>query len=93
MWGYSDTNEAGGRVQDFLSSSTFELVYNKEDPHTYLHYNGKSFTPDLLMVSADLYTFTKRTVLKDPGSGHGQVLVEVERLGADQRPFSSSKTS
>ncbi|GFU43047.1 hypothetical protein NPIL_456761 [Nephila pilipes] len=32
MWYYSDTNEAEGRVQDFLSSSTFEFVYNKEDP-------------------------------------------------------------
>ncbi|GFS94744.1 hypothetical protein NPIL_509741 [Nephila pilipes] len=35
MWYiHFDTNEAGGRVQDFLSSSTFELVYNKEDPHS-----------------------------------------------------------
>ncbi|GFU51679.1 hypothetical protein NPIL_147801 [Nephila pilipes] len=31
-WGYSNTNESGGRVQNFLSSSIFELVYNKEDP-------------------------------------------------------------
>ncbi|GFT63009.1 hypothetical protein NPIL_685061 [Nephila pilipes] len=70
---YSDTNEAGGRVQDFLISSTFELVYNKGDPHTDLHYNDRRFTPDLLMVTADLYKFTKRTVLKDPGSGHRQM--------------------
>ncbi|GFT05535.1 hypothetical protein NPIL_576971 [Nephila pilipes] len=93
MWGYSDTNEAGGRFQDFLSSSTFELVYSKADPHTYLHYNGRSFTPNLLMVTTDFYKFTKRAVLKDPCSGHRQELAEVEIHKADQRPFSSSKTS
>ncbi|GIX67832.1 hypothetical protein CEXT_214621 [Caerostris extrusa] len=26
-WGYSDTNEAGRRVHDFLCSATFELIY------------------------------------------------------------------
>ncbi|GFS28449.1 hypothetical protein NPIL_76731 [Nephila pilipes] len=93
MWGYSDTNEAGGRVQDFLSSSTFELVYNKEDLHTYLHYNGRSVTPDLWMVTADLYKFTKRAILKDPGSDHRQVLAEGEIPRADQRPFPSSNSS
>ncbi|GFT41939.1 hypothetical protein NPIL_507771 [Nephila pilipes] len=34
VWGYFVTNEAGGRVQVFLSSSTFELVCNKENHHT-----------------------------------------------------------
>ncbi|GFU36006.1 hypothetical protein NPIL_254471 [Nephila pilipes] len=59
MWCYSDINEARERVQEFLSSSTFELVNNKEDPYTYLHYNGSSYMPDLLMATADLYKFTK----------------------------------
>ncbi|GFU09327.1 hypothetical protein NPIL_138101 [Nephila pilipes] len=67
------TNEAEERVQDFLNPSTFELVYNKEDPHTYLYHNGRRFTPEQLMRFADLYKFTKGAILKDPGSVHRQV--------------------
>ncbi|KAG8192562.1 hypothetical protein JTE90_015197 [Oedothorax gibbosus] len=93
VWGYSDTNKAGRRVQDFLSSSNFELIFNKRDPHTYLHYNGRSTTPDLLMVTADLHSFTKRSIMKDPGSGHRQVLAEIMIPKAEQRPFTPSKTS
>ncbi|GFS98400.1 hypothetical protein NPIL_383231, partial [Nephila pilipes] len=66
------TNEAEERVQDFLNPSTFELVYNKEDPHTYLYHNGRRLTPEQLMRFADLYKFTKGAILKDPGSVHWQ---------------------
>ncbi|GIY82785.1 hypothetical protein CEXT_276901 [Caerostris extrusa] len=31
-WGYSDPNEAGRRVHDFLCSTTFELIYDKKIP-------------------------------------------------------------
>ncbi|GFY74431.1 hypothetical protein TNIN_76531 [Trichonephila inaurata madagascariensis] len=90
VWRYSDTNEAGRTVRDFLSSTTFELLCNKKDPRTYLYYNGKSTTPDLLIVTADL-SLTKRTNLKDPGSGSRQVLAETEIPNTDQRPFPPSK--
>ncbi|GIY78090.1 uncharacterized protein CEXT_566191 [Caerostris extrusa] len=45
------------------------------------------------MVTADLYKLTKRSVLKDPGSGHRQELAEIEIPRADERPFSRSKVS
>ncbi|XP_035213900.1 uncharacterized protein LOC118187733 [Stegodyphus dumicola] len=93
MFGYSDTNEAGRRVQDLFSSTTFELMYKKNYPHTYLHYTGKSTTPDLLIVTADLYNLTKCRILKDLGSGHRQVLAEVKVPKADRRPFLPSKVS
>ncbi|GFS33878.1 hypothetical protein TNIN_443431 [Trichonephila inaurata madagascariensis] len=54
VWTYSDTNEAGRRVQDFLRSITFELLYKKQRPYSYLPYNGKSTAPNLLMVTTDL---------------------------------------
>ncbi|GIY49131.1 hypothetical protein CDAR_308411 [Caerostris darwini] len=93
FWEYSDTNEAGRRVQDFLSSTTFELIYNKKDPHRYLHYNDRGSTPDLLLITADIYKITKRTVLNDPGLGHRHVLAEIELPKANQRPFSPTKIS
>ncbi|GFX99605.1 hypothetical protein TNCV_5026581 [Trichonephila clavipes] len=42
VWGYSDTNEFDRRIQDFLNSTTFELLYKKKDPLTYLPYNARS---------------------------------------------------
>ncbi|XP_035229941.1 uncharacterized protein LOC118201889 [Stegodyphus dumicola] len=93
MWGYSDTNEAGRSVQDLLRSTAFKLIYDKKDPHTYLHYTGKCTIPDLLMVTDDLYNLTKHSVLKDPGSRHRQVLAEVKIPKLDWIPFSPSKVS
>ncbi|GFV43482.1 hypothetical protein TNCV_4592061 [Trichonephila clavipes] len=45
------------------------------------------------MVTPDLFNLTKRSVLKDHGSGHREVLTEIEIPNADQRPFSPSKIS
>ncbi|GIX75886.1 hypothetical protein CEXT_416191 [Caerostris extrusa] len=76
-WGCNDTNHSGKEVEDLLNTSTLELIYNCNDPHTFLHYNGTKPNPNLLLVSADLSQSTKRSVLEDPGSGHRQILAEI----------------
>ena len=77
MWGCNDSNEARKSVEDLLNPSTFELIYNSNDPHTCLHYNGTSTTPDLLLLSSDVSDLTKRSVLDDPGSDHRQIIADI----------------
>ncbi|GIX71338.1 uncharacterized protein LOC103523941 [Caerostris extrusa] len=75
--GYNDTNHSGKEVEDSRNISNLELIYNCNDPHTFLHYNGTKSNPDLLLASADLSQSTKRSVLEDPGSGHREILAEI----------------
>ncbi|XP_042911637.1 uncharacterized protein [Parasteatoda tepidariorum] len=83
-WGYNDTNQVGSRIVDLLNTSTLELVYNCNDPCTFLHYNGTKSNPDLLMVLADLCQSTTQRVLGDPGSEHRQILADIS-FSADRR--------
>lgn len=76
-WGYKDKNPAGDAVEDFLCAKNLELVFNKEDHSTFIHYNGSSSNPDLLMVSTDIANNTCRTVIEDCGSGHRMVLAKI----------------
>ncbi|GFY76161.1 reverse transcriptase domain-containing protein [Trichonephila inaurata madagascariensis] len=70
IWGYIDSNNAGKSVEDLLNSNIFELFYNHSDPHTYLHYNVTSTSPDLLLVTSDISEYSRRYVIVNPGSGH-----------------------
>ena len=76
-WGCKNTNTAGKETEDLLNTSTLELIYNDTDPPTYLHYNGAQTTPDLLLVSSDISTNAKRTILDDPRSRHKAVIAEI----------------
>ena len=78
LWGYQDTNSAGKVMEDILNSSPLELVFNVGDTHTYLHYNGTQTTPDLLLVSSNIFPGTKRIILDDPGSGHRPVIATIQ---------------
>lgn len=77
-WGYKDRNLAGDAVEDFLGSNNLELVFDKQDKPTFLHYSGVSSNPDLLMVSTDIIDTTHRTVIEDSGSGHRMVMANID---------------
>ena len=77
-WGYGYTNAVGAKIEDFINSNSIELVYNKDDPATFIHYTGNSTNPDLVMVSSQLMDKTKREVIEDAGSGHRAVVVNVK---------------
>jgi hypothetical protein len=64
-------------MEDLLSTSILELIYNDTDPPTYLHFNGPQTTPDLLLVSSDISVNTERTILDDPGLGHKPVIAKI----------------
>lgn len=75
--GYNLSNAAGIEFEDLLNSSPLELIYNSDDPPTYIHYSGSGTSPDLSCVSSDICAFTKRSVVEDPGSGHRQVVASI----------------
>ena len=77
IWGYTDTNASGKETEDILNTSNLQLVYNKNDTHTYLHYNETQTTPDLLLVSSDIFLNTEREIVDDPGSGHRPVIATI----------------
>ena len=64
-------------MEDLLSTSTLELIYDDTDPPTYLHYNGAQTTPDLLLVSCNISTNAKRIILDKPRSRHKPVIAEI----------------
>jgi hypothetical protein len=37
-------------MEDLISANDVELLYEKENPPTYLHYNGSTTNPDLMLV-------------------------------------------
>ncbi|GFY67172.1 hypothetical protein TNIN_64831 [Trichonephila inaurata madagascariensis] len=80
-------------VEDLLNSSTFELIYNYSDLHTYLHYNETSTSSDLLLVTSDISEPSRRYVIEDPGSGHRQVIAEVSLGSPCKHSMSFSRVS
>nr|CDS32053.1 hypothetical protein HmN_000402600 [Hymenolepis microstoma] len=67
----------GKEIEGILNSSPLELIYSDEDPATYLHYNGTTTTPDLLLVSSNISEVTQRKIINDSGSGHNPVIVSI----------------
>ncbi|KAG8185314.1 hypothetical protein JTE90_013005 [Oedothorax gibbosus] len=63
-------NQAGQTVEDFIDSNAMFLMYNPNDPNTFIHYCGSSTNPDLAMVSTNIADQYAKTVIGDPGSGH-----------------------
>ncbi|GFY64861.1 cytochrome P450 2F3 [Trichonephila inaurata madagascariensis] len=85
-WGYKELNEAVIEVEDLIFSSTYELLYYPNDLHTYLHYNGNTHSPDLLLVTSDLSQRTKGIVLDDPGSRHQQIIADISFRVSEKKP-------
>ena len=75
-----------------MNSSTFELIFNSNDHHTYSHYNGTCTALDLLLVISDIGDLTKHSVLDDPGSGHRQIIADISFGSTSKQSISSSKT-
>jgi hypothetical protein len=56
-------------MEDFISANNVELLYEKEDPPTYLHYNGSTKKPDPTLASPDIAALALRNITDDPGCG------------------------
>ena len=76
-WGYSDINAAEREIEDLLQTKPVELIFKKDDAGTFLHYNGSTTSPDLLIVSSDISHSTERKIIDDPGSGHRPVIANI----------------
>jgi hypothetical protein len=59
---------------DFILANNVELLYEKEDPPTYLHYNGSTTNPDLTLPSPDIAALASRHIIDDPGCGHRMII-------------------
>jgi hypothetical protein len=75
--GYKNINEAGKMIEDFLSANNVELLHEKKDPPTYLHYNGSTINPDLTLASPDIAALASRNIIDDPGCGHRMIITTV----------------
>nr|CUU98279.1 hypothetical transcript [Hymenolepis microstoma] len=60
-----------------MESNLTDDKLTDEDPATYLHYNGTTTTPDLLLVSSNISEVTQRKIINDSGSGHNPVIVSI----------------
>jgi hypothetical protein len=65
--GYKNINEAGKTMEDFILANNVEVLCEKEDPPTYLHYNGSTTNQDLSMASPDIAALSLRNIIDDPG--------------------------
>ncbi|XP_035204467.1 uncharacterized protein LOC118179405, partial [Stegodyphus dumicola] len=72
-WGYTYQNQVGQIVEDFVDSNATLVMYDKDDPNTFIHYSGSSTNPYLTTVSANLIDYYKKTVIGDRGSSHQMV--------------------
>ena len=75
-WGYSNVNKVGKIIEDYLDANTMNILYNNEDPNTFIHYNGQSTNPDIAIVSTDIENNTTKSVIEDSGSGHRAIITK-----------------
>jgi hypothetical protein len=61
-------------MEDFISANNVELLYEKEDPPTYLHYNGSTTSPNLMLASPDIAALASRNIIDAPGCGHKMII-------------------
>ncbi|GFS75816.1 hypothetical protein NPIL_344821 [Nephila pilipes] len=60
----------GQTVEASNDSNAMFLMYDFEDPDTFIHYSGSSTYPDLTMITTNVVDQCIKTVIGDPGSGH-----------------------
>lgn len=80
-WEYNDVNGSVREFEDLLNSSSLDIIYDHSDPPTYLHYSGSGSTRDLLCVASDLCIYSKGRDIKDPGSGHREIIASIVTHG------------
>jgi hypothetical protein len=64
-------------MEDFILANNVELLYEKVDPPTYLHYNGSTTNPDLTLAYSDIAALASRNITDDPGCGHRMIITTV----------------
>jgi hypothetical protein len=53
-------------IKDFILTNNIDLLYDKEDIPTYLHYNGSITNPDFTLQSLDTAILATRKITDDP---------------------------
>jgi hypothetical protein len=87
--GYKNINEEGKTMEDFILANNVELLYEKKDTPTYLHYNGSTTNPDLTLASPDTAALASRNIINDPGCGHRMIITTVN-FRTTPRTFSNN---
>ena len=87
-WGYNYYNSQGRTLEDFLSSNEMELVYDPNDPKTFIHHTGNCTNPDLTLVSTNLYEHCKRSIIEDLGCQHRAVMLTLTQNHQTQKTTS-----
>jgi hypothetical protein len=64
-------------MEEFISTNNVELFYEKEDPPTYLNFNGSTTNPDLTLASPDIAALASRNMIGDLGCGHRMIITTV----------------
>ena len=77
-WGYENSNEIGNTIEDWIISNELELIFDSKQTGTYMHHNGKTFNPDLLMVSSNIANKTQRLVKDSLGSDHRVIIANIK---------------
>ncbi|KAG8196234.1 hypothetical protein JTE90_023793 [Oedothorax gibbosus] len=90
-WGYETYNQVGKLVEDFSDSNALIVLYNKDDPKSFIHYSGSSTNPDLTIVAANIQDNCKKKVIGDPGSGHRIVKTTYESF--QSKKYEATRTS
>lgn len=90
-WGYETYNQVGKLVEDFSDSNALTVLYNKDDPKSFIHYSGSSTNPDLTIVAANIQDNCKKKVIGDPGSGHRIIKTTYENF--QSKKYEATRTS
>ena len=86
LWGYSDHNNTGRKIEEICQSSNLELLQDEDSTKTLLHRrHGTLHRPDLTLVSADLYNHCSEEVLEDISSDHRPILTKINLVKQKQR--------
>nr|CUU99745.1 hypothetical transcript [Hymenolepis microstoma] len=92
-WSYKSRYTGGEEIEDKLNTSPLGLIYNDENPATYLHYNGTRTTPHLLLVSSDISELARRKIIDNSGSGHKSAIASIATNSKCMTPKMTNKPS
>ena len=59
------------------NSTNWTLLFDPNQPNTFIHYSGNTTNPDLAMASSNIAEKCNRKVIGDPGSGHRMTVTKV----------------
>ena len=72
-WGYNYKNRVGKLVEDYINSNSLKVLYDPEQPKSFIHHSGSTTNPDIVIVSTHIVDQCKKKLIGDPGCGHRMI--------------------